>query len=97
MKTRTILTAAALLGLGALMGAASAQPSQAQQGAPTPPPWYGGSGPQAGEWQAAGAYYTEPGGEVWMINTRTGAARNCYWVVPYQGATSNEMRCREVS
>ena len=87
MKTRTILAAAALLGLGALVGAATSQPSQAQEGAPA---YYNAPG----EWIPAGTYPTADGGEVWMINARTGAARNCYWRRAYEGATP-ELRCAQ--
>ncbi len=85
MKTNTALTAAALLGLAVLVGAAASEPSRAQEGAPG----YGG-----GEWQAAGSYTTADGGDVWMINTRTGAARNCYWRRAYPSATP-ELRCAQ--
>lgn len=85
MKTRTVLTAAAVLGLAVLVGAVGSGATSAQDGAPA----YGG-----GEWQGVGAYPTEPGGEVWMINTRTGAARNCYWRRAFEGSTP-ELRCAQ--
>ncbi len=87
MKINTILTVAGLIGAGALVGAAATQPSQAQQSAPA-------TYQPAGEWMPAGVYPTEPGGEVWMINSRTGAARNCFWRRAYEGATP-ELRCAE--
>lgn len=85
MKTRTIATAAVLLAAGALLGAAASQPTHAQQGAPL--------AYDPGEWQAAGSYHTEAGGEVWMINTRTGVARNCFWQRRHETAPLR-MECR---
>jgi|GEM_PF-6644502 len=87
MKTQTVLTAAALLGFGALIGAATSEPSRAQDAAPA----YGGAG---GEWQAAGSYHTEAGGEVWMVNTRTGTARNCFWQRRHETAPLR-LECRQ--
>jgi hypothetical protein len=87
MKTNTALTAAALLGLAILVGAAASEPSRAQEGAP-------GYGYGGGEWQAAGSYTTAEGGDVWMINTRTGAARNCYWRRAHPTATP-ELGCAQ--
>lgn len=65
MKFRQIAVAAALIALGVAAGMAAPQTSQAQSG--------------GGQWQAAGAYETSAGGEVWMINTVTGEGRNCWW------------------
>ena len=71
MSLRTVATVAGLIGLGILVSAASPAPSSAQAG---------------GAWVPAGAYDTAAGGEVWMINTETGQARNCFWQKDIYGA-----------
>ena len=88
MKPRTLMIAAALLAMGTLVGAVS-QPGNAQDAARA----YGGG---AGEWQAAGSYHTTEGGEVWMINTRTGAARNCFWQRRHESAPLT-LQCRDTN
>ena len=65
MKFRQIALAAALVAAGLAAGLAAPQRTEAQAG---------------GRWEAAGSFDNGQGGEVWMINTATGQARNCYWV-----------------
>ncbi|KPF83430.1 hypothetical protein IP78_02045 [Brevundimonas sp. AAP58] len=68
MKSRLAYTAAGIVALSALVAAVSSEPTQAQSG---------------GRWVPAGAYNTDAGGEVWMVNTETGVARNCFWQQGY--------------
>ena len=77
MRSRTLCAAAGILGLSALAAALSSEPTQAQSG---------------GRWDPVGAYNTDAGGEVWMINEQTGVARNCFWRERTEIRCSNSVR-----
>lgn len=65
MTFRRIALAGALAAAGLVAGLAGSQATQAQSG---------------GRWEPAGSFDNSQGGEVWMVNSVTGQARNCYWV-----------------
>ena len=83
MKSRTILTAAALLGLAVLVGAAASEPSRAQDG-------------YSDRWESAGVYPTAEGGEIWIYNVRSGVVKNCYWRASSPGSNAT-LRCSQMS